>query len=221
MGKKGAEIRKTPRERIEDARLYLCCGVRSGDDLERLLREAVEGGADVIQLREKSLGADEILAAAKVFRRVADETGALFVLNDDPLLAVEADADGVHVGQEDLSSAEAREVVGAERIVGLSTHREDQLLEAIADEQIDYFSVGPVWKTPTKQGRPAAGLDYVDLAASRAGDRIWFAIGGIDADNLGDVLDRGAERICVVRAIADAESPGAAAEELKRAVLSR
>ncbi|MFM9043697.1 MAG: thiamine phosphate synthase [bacterium] len=212
---------ETPRERISDARLYLCCGSRESAEMESLLEQAIEGGVDVIQLREKSGGRDEILGAAEIFRRVADRTGALFVLNDDPELAIEVGADGVHVGQDDLASSEARRVMGEERIVGLSTHREDQMEAALVDDAIDYFSVGPVWPTPTKEGRPAAGLEYVDLAASRAGGRPWFAIGGIDSSNLSEVLDHGARRVCVVRAIADAADPRSAALALKQAILDR
>jgi thiamine-phosphate pyrophosphorylase len=219
-GSDGAATR-TPRERIAEARLYLCCGSREETEMESLLEQAIEGGVDVIQLRDKDGTRDEILRAAEVFRRVADRTGALFVLNDDPELAMEVGADGVHVGQDDRKSADARQVMGEERIVGLSTHREDQMETALADDAIDYFSVGPVWPTPTKEGRPAAGLGYVELAASRAGDRPWFAIGGIDSSNISQVLDHGARRVCVVRAIAEAVDPRAAATALKQAILDR
>ena len=211
----------TPRTRLLESRLYLCCGADEPRALETLLAQAVAGGVDVIQLREKNLGREEIIRSAEVFRKVADQSGALFVLNDDPDLAVEVGADGVHVGQDDRASAEARAVIGQEKIVGLSTHRPEQMVLAIANEEIDYFSVGPVWETPTKQGRPAAGLGYVELAASRAGERPWFAIGGIDRGNIAQVLDRGAGRVCVVRAIAGARDPRAAATELKQAILDR
>lgn len=221
MAASGETDQSTPRMRLRDARLYLCCGVAEPTELETLLSEAVAGGVDVIQLREKNLGSEEILRSAAVFRKVADQTGVLFVLNDDPELALEAGADGVHVGQDDRSSAEARAVIGEEKIVGLSTHRPEQLELALADDGIDYFSVGPVWETPTKQGRPAAGLEYVEQAASRAGDRPWFAIGGIDRQNIDQVLDRGASRICVVREIADAPDPRTAASNLKQAILRR
>ena len=210
---------RTPRDRLLDARLYLCCDARESGELEELLSRAVEGGVDVIQLREKTGDRQAILRASEIFRSVADRSGALFVLNDDPELALEVRADGVHVGQDDLASVEARKVVGPERIVGLSTHSPSQLEEALDDVEIDYFSAGPVWETPTKQGRPAAGLDYVSLVAERAGSRPWFAIGAIDSGNIGRVLEAGARRICVVRAIADASYPREAARELKQAIL--
>lgn len=198
-----------------DARLYLCCDARDPDTLEPLLTGAAEGGVDVIQLREKGLDRETLEAAAGVFRRVADRTGSLFVVNDDPHLAVEVGADGVHVGQDDVSAADARELVGEDRIVGLSTHRPEQLDEALGDPSIDYFSVGPVWETPTKQGRPAAGLDYVSYAVASGTERPWFAIGGIDEGNLAEVTGRGATRICVVRAIADSPNPSEAARRLR------
>lgn len=210
---------ETPRSRLLEARLYLCCGAREPTELESMLSAAVEGGVDVIQLREKAEGRERILAAAEIFRAVADRTGALFVLNDDPELAVAVGADGVHVGQKDRASAEARAIVGPDRIVGLSTHDESQLAQAVDDTAIDYFSVGPVWETPTKQGRPAAGLEYVSLAAERAGGRPWFAIGAIDTGNIGQVIEAGARRACVVRAIADSPEPAKAAFELKQAIL--
>lgn len=210
----------TPRERLGEARLYLCCGARESGELESLLTRAVEGGVDVIQLREKSDDREEILRAAGIFRSVADRSGALFVLNDDPELAVAVDADGVHVGQEDQATADARRIVGSDRIVGLSTHDPSQLEGALEDPEIDYFSAGPVWETPTKQGRPAAGLDYISLVSESAGSKPWFAIGAIDAGNIGEVLEAGARRVCVVRAIADADDPLRAARGLKQAILS-
>lgn len=208
----------SPRERISNCRLYLCCNAREPAALEDLLTGAVEGGVDVIQLREKSADRDRIEKAAEVFRAVAGRTGALFVLNDEPELALEVGADGVHLGQEDSSPERAREILGERPLIGLSTHRTSQLEWALADPDIDYFSVGPVWKTPTKPGRPPAGLDYVSSAAAVGGDRPWFAIGGIDSGNLVQVLERGATRICVVRAIADADDPCAAARCLKDAL---
>jgi thiamine-phosphate pyrophosphorylase len=172
---------------------------------------------DMVQLRDKRAGDPELLAAAPLFRRVCDEHEALFWLNDRPDLALRAGADGVHVGQ-DQAVENVREQVGRELLVGLSTHSPEQLERALATDA-DEISVGPVCETPTKAGRPAAGLEYVRHAAERAGGRAWFAIGGIDLDNVRDVRAAGAERIVVVRAIRDAEDPGAAAAAL-RAVLA-
>lgn len=203
------------RERLRTARLYFVCEARPVTDLETLLRAALTGGADIVQLREKELGRAEIERAAATFRRVADTFSALFVVNDDPELARICDADGVHVGQDDVSAEQAREVLGPDAIVGLSTHSEEQIA-ASAGRPVDYISVGPIWETPTKEGRPAVGLDLVRHAAGQA-PHPFFAIGGVDTDNAEEVVDAGAERLCAVRAIRDAADPAAAATALRQA----
>jgi thiamine-phosphate pyrophosphorylase len=203
------------RERLRTARLYLCCDARpAGEDPEALLRAALGGGVDVIQLREKELGRSEIERAAGIYRRVADTFSALFMVNDDPELAHACDADGVHVGKHAEVEA-ARELLGPDAIVGLSTHSESEIAAA-AELPVDYIAVGPVWETPTKPGRPAVGLELVAHAAAHA-TRPFFAIGGIDAGNAEQVVRAGARRLCVVRAIRDAADPAAAAAELRRA----
>jgi thiamine-phosphate pyrophosphorylase len=200
----------SPRERLDTARLYLVCDARP---LE-WLRAALRGGVDLVQLRDRSLDDPGLIDAAAAFRTAAREGGALFLLNDRPDLVEACGADGVHVGQDDATPAQARAIVGAERIVGRSTHAPAQADAAERDPDVDYLAVGPVHATPTKPGRPAAGLEYVEYAA-RAVTKPWFAIGGLDAGNVDDVLARGAERIVVVRAIADAEDPEAAARALE------
>ena len=204
------------RERLRTARLYLCCGARpNGEDPEPLLRAALNGGVDIVQLREKELPRREIELAALTFRRLCDTHSALFVVNDDPDLARSCDADGVHVGQDDTPASEARAVLGPDAIVGLSTHSEEQIA-ASAEQPADYISVGPVWETPTKKGRPAVGLELIRHAAQSA-PHPFFAIGGIDPGNATQVVDAGARRLCVVRAIRDADDPTAAAEGLRNA----
>ena len=197
------------RERLRRARLYLV--VEAG--AEHVLAPALRGGVDMVQLRDKHAGDESILRAAARFRAHCDEHGALFWLNDRPDLALESRADGVHVGQDDQPVAEVREQVGAGMLIGLSTHSPEQFDAALRSEA-DQLSVGPVWETPTKEGRPAAGLEYVRYAARRGAGRPWFAIGGIDADNLGQVVEAGAERVVVLRAIRDAADPEAAARTL-------
>ena len=204
------------RERLRRARLYFVTDVRPG--LEELLAAALAGGVDMVQLRDKSASDDELVRAAAVFRRLCDEHDALFWLNDRPDLAAACGADGVHVGQDDMPAAEARRVAGEDVLVGLSTHSPSQLDAALASGDADQLSVGPVWATPTKEGRPAAGLDYVRYAASVAGERPWFAIGGIDPGNVRDVIAAGASRVVVVRAIRDADDPHAAAAALREAL---
>jgi thiamine-phosphate pyrophosphorylase len=209
------------RERIADSRLYFVCdGARPPAELERLLDEALAGGTDLIQLRDKYAGDERIREAAAIFRAAADRAGVPFLINDRPDLVRPLGADGVHVGQDDVPVAEARRIAGPDAIVGLSSHSPEQLDEAEArtgDDRSDYLSVGPVWETPTKLGRPAAGLEYVSYAARHA-SLPWFAIGGIDAGNLAEVRAAGAERVVVVRAIADSDSPESAARALAAAL---
>ena len=181
-----------------------------------MLAPALAEGVDVFQLREKAGGDDAVLEAAAVARRLCREAGALFVLNDRPDLVDAAGADGVHVGQDDVPVSEARAVVGPDRIVGLSTHTEAQA-DAADAAGVDYFAVGPVHATPTKEGRPAIGLDPIRHAAATAATP-WFAIGGIDETNVHEVLEAGARRIVVVRAIAEAGDPARATRTLKEAL---
>src|SRR3954454_18750029 len=199
----------TPRERLADTRLYLVCDARPRAFLDAALR----GGADLIQLRDKTLSDDELVAAAETLRAAAHAHGALFILNDRPDLVEACDADGVHVGQDDGTPAQARATVGPDRIVGRSTHAPDQADAADADPDVDYLAVGPVHATPTKPGRPAAGLEYVKYAASTVG-KPWFAIGGLDRETLPEAVRAGAKRAVVVRAITDATDPENAAREL-------
>lgn len=203
------------RERLRTARLYLCCEARPhGADPGALLSAALRGGVDIVQLRERSLPRREVELAAQTFRRLCDAHGALFIVNDDPDLARTCDADGVHVGQDDMDVEEVRKILGPDAIVGLSTHTEQQIA-ASAEQPVNHISVGPIWETPTKQGRPAVGLELISHAAAHA-PHPFFAIGGIDAANAGRVVEAGAQRLCVVRAIRDAANPAAAAEELRR-----
>jgi thiamine-phosphate pyrophosphorylase len=201
------------RERLRRARLYLVVEAAA----EPVLGPALRGGVDMVQLRDKDADDEAILRAAARFRSLCDEHGALFWLNDRPDLACEAGADGVHLGQDDTPVAEARERVGEDTLIGLSTHSPAQF-DAALRSGADQLSVGPVWETPTKAGRPAAGLDYVRYAAERGAGVAWFAIGGIDAGNVGEVVAAGAERIVVVRAIRDAADPERAAAALRAAL---
>jgi thiamine-phosphate pyrophosphorylase len=178
---------------------------------------ALRGGVDMVQLREKRADDSEVLRAAARFRSLCHEHGALFWLNDRPDLALEAGADGVHLGQDDAPVESVREQVGDALLIGLSTHSPSQFDAGVRSEA-DQLSVGPVWETPTKEGRPATGLSYVRYAASRGGERPWFAIGGIGPDNLSEVVAAGARRIVVVRAIRDAADPEAAAARLRAAL---
>ncbi len=201
------------RQRLAWTRLYFVCdALPHGQPPEPMLNAALSGGAGMIELREKELDRELIWPAANTFRRIADTYTALFIVNDDPDLARELRADGVHIGQEDVTPARAREVLGPAAIIGLSTHSRKQI-EAAAAEPVDYISVGPIWETPTKEGRPGTGLGLIREAAEIA-SLPWFAIGGIDPENIGEVIAAGAKRVCVVRAIRDAADPRAAARSL-------
>jgi thiamine-phosphate pyrophosphorylase len=209
--------------RLRSARLYFVCEARPGDgDPYPLLEAAVRGGVDVIQLREKAPRcAEELIALSEPFRRVAAEREVLFFLNDEPALIGACGADGVHVGQDDAPVAAAREEAGPDALVGLSTHTPAQFDAALAARgtaRPDQVSAGPVWETPTKPGRPAAGLDLIRHAARTAPDEPWFAIGGIDGSNIGEVRSAGATRAVVVRAIRNAGDPEAAARDLRDAL---
>jgi thiamine-phosphate pyrophosphorylase len=207
------------RARLAAARLYLVCGgstangSAAGAALPDLLRAAIAGGVDVVQLREKHLPDDELVAVANAARALCERFGALLIVNDRPLVAREVGADGVHVGQDDMPVEEVRELVGPELLVGLSTHSPDEV-DAVDAELLDYIGVGPVHATPTKPGRPAVGLELVRHAAANA-PVPFFAIGGIDAANAPEAIAAGARRLCVLRAIAAAEEPEHAARELR------
>jgi thiamine-phosphate pyrophosphorylase len=205
------------RQRLQWARLYLVCDARPhGDDPEALLNAAMSGGARMIELRDREHPRNVVERSGHTFRRLANTYGALFIVNDDPHLALELRADGVHVGQDDMKPAEARRIMGSDAIIGLSTHSREQI-EGATKEPVDYISVGPIWETPTKEGRPATGLDLIREAAEIA-EKPWFAIGGIDTGNVDEVVSAGAERLCVVRAIRDAANPRDAATKLFDAV---
>jgi thiamine-phosphate pyrophosphorylase len=198
------------RDRLAAARLYVVTGNRP--DLAEFLDAILGAGVDVVQLREKDAEAGDLLRWGEGFREASERHGALFIVNDRPDAAFALDADGVHLGQDDLPPHVARELLGEDVIVGLSTHSPAQW--DVAAPEADYLCIGPVWETPTKPGRPAAGLEAVRHAASSDEQRPWFAIGGITEENLPEVLATGATRIVVVRAITEAAHPGDSVELL-------
>jgi thiamine-phosphate pyrophosphorylase len=189
---------------LERARLYLIC---DAGQVERAPLEEI----DILQLRDKDAPPDELLAAARIAAGRCADHDVLFIVNDHPQLARESRADGVHLGQDDVAVLVARMILGEGMLIGLSTHTPDQVDAAAG---ADYIGVGPVHATPTKPGRPAVGLELVEYAARRA-TIPFFAIGGIDASNVAAVRAAGAHRIAVVRAIADAPDPAAAARALR------
>lgn len=217
-----------PRTRLAAAALYLCTDARrERGDLAEFAEAALAGGVDVIQLRDKGspgeqrfgpLEARQELAALDVLADAARRHGALLAVNDRADIARAAGADVLHLGQDDLPLPTARDIIGARPVIGRSTHDVAQMRTAAACAAVDYFCVGPCWPTPTKPGRPAAGLDLVRAAASLGTDKPWFAIGGVDAQRLPELLAAGARRVVVVRAITAAEDPRAAAQQLSAAL---
>jgi thiamine-phosphate pyrophosphorylase len=198
---------------LKDARLYLCTGSRARTgDLEQFLDAVLANGVDIVQLREKGLEAREEIRLLEVFAAAADRHGALFAVNDRADVARAVRAQVLHLGQDDLPVPIAREIVGPDVLIGRSTHSPAQADAARVEAGVAYYCCGPTWTTPTKPGRPAAGVELIRHAAAAQDERPWFAIGGIEnLERLDAVLAAGARRAVVVRAITEAEDPGAAA----------
>ena len=195
-------------------RLYLCTSDRS--DLARFVAACIAGGVDVVQLRDKDLDARALLRRAAVVREVCVDSGVPFILNDRPDLALEAGADGVHVGQDDIPPSAARRILGDGALIGLSTHgRED--LAASLDEPVDYVSAGPVTATPTKPGRPGVGLDYIRYAVEHAGRTVWVT-GGASPATVASIVGAGGRHIVAVRWLTEASDPEQAARRLRLAL---
>lgn len=201
------------RARLAQARLYLCTPDRP--DLETFLDQVLAGGVDVVQLREKGIEARRELELLETVAAVCERHGALWSVNDRADVALASGADVLHLGQEDLPVPLARSIIPDDVLVGRSSHDPAQVSAAAVEDGVDYFCVGPTWETPTKPGRPAAGLSLLAHAASLGTDRPWFAIGGITEDNLAEVLDAGASRVVVVRALTEAKDPQEAARRLR------
>ena len=203
-----------PRRSLSDARLYLCVDARERQgDLAEFLDTVLSHGVDIVQLRQKGIEAKHELAALMVFADACQRHGALLAVNDRADVAWACGAPVLHLGQDDLPVSVARAIVAEDVLIGRSSHTESEAAAAAVEEGVDYFCVGPCWPTPTKPGRAAPGLPLVAYASGLRTTRPWFAIGGIDLGNLDQVLDAGARRVVVVRAITEAADPGAAAAE--------
>jgi thiamine-phosphate pyrophosphorylase len=207
---------------LPEARLYLCTDARREQgDLPEFLDAVLEAGVDVVQLREKNLEAADELELLALFADACRRHGRLLAVNYRADLAFAAGADILHLGQRDLDPRTARRIVGPDTVIGLSSHSTAEANAAAEAAEVGYFCIGPVWPTPTKPGRPHTGLDPIREMAGRAVARPWFAIGGIDESSLDLVLDAGATRVVVVRAITDAEDPGAAAKRIAGRLAAR
>lgn len=204
-------------DRLAASRLYLCVDSRSRTgDLVELLDAVLSNGVDIVQLREKGLEAREEIRLLEQFADAAARHGALFAVNDRADVAHAVSSPVLHLGQDDLPVPAAREILGPDVLIGRSTHSPGQCDAARVEPGVGYYCCGPTWTTPTKPGRPAAGLALIEHAARTQDDRPWFAIGGIEnLDRLDQVIARGARRVVVVRAITEAEDPGAAARAFR------
>ncbi|WP_017581719.1 thiamine phosphate synthase [Nocardiopsis valliformis] len=210
------------RKRLDTSLLYLCTDARTErGDLAEFADAALAGGVDIIQLRDKGLEARQELAALETMREACERYGAMLAVNDRADIARAVRADVLHLGQRDLPVPMARDIVGADPVIGRSNNDPEAAARSAEEPGSDYFCVGPTWATPTKPGRPAAGLELVERAAALDTDRPWFAIGGIDLTNIDRVLSAGATRVVVVRAITEAEDPRAAANALKARLTAR
>jgi thiamine-phosphate pyrophosphorylase len=215
----GADPSSKRRARLAEARLYLVCGAspdggeQSQAGLASLLRGAIAGGVDIVQLREKHMPDHEMAAIAREARALCECLRALLIVNDRPSVARDAGADGVHVGQDDMPASEVRALLGPQALIGVSTHSPEQI-DAIDASVVDYIGVGPIHETPTKPGRQAVGVELIRYAAAHA-PVPFFAIGGLHVGNLAEALAAGATRVCVLRAVADATEPERAARELR------
>ena len=201
---------------LSDANLYLCTDRRgSFEEFGDFVRRAFSGGVDIIQLRDKKLEAKQELKYLEILSEAAREFQSLWAVNDRADIAQLSEADVLHVGQEDISPVDARKLVLPSTSIGLSTHSEIEAFEASVNPSVYYFAVGPCWPTPTKPGRPAPGLDLIKYVSSLKVDKPWFAIGGIGFEEVPQVIDAGATRIVVVRAITNSDNPELAAKRLK------
>jgi thiamine-phosphate pyrophosphorylase len=210
------------RTRLADARLYLCTdGRRDRGDLVPFLDAVLGHGVDIVQLREKGLEAGEELALLAVFAAACARHGALLAVNDRADVALAAGADVLHLGQDDLPVPVARQILGPGPVIGRSSHSPEQAAAAAGEAGVDYFCAGPLWETPTKAGRPGTGLGLLSAVDGLGTTRPWFAIGGISRERLDSVLAAGATRVVVVRALTQADDPGAAAAALTRRLDAR
>lgn len=212
-----AQVAGAKRERLGRVRIYLITDASPRvAPIERFLREAVAGGVGMVQLREKDMPDGALLDVAARCTVICRSLGVPFIVNDRVDIALASGADGVHVGQDDLPVATVRELVGERLIVGLSTHSAEQI-ETASHLDVDYIGVGPIWETPTKEGRAAVGTELVRFAAEHA-KQPFFAIGGVDPNTVGDVLRAGGRGVSVLRCITRAADPKEAAFDLLRQI---
>lgn len=207
---------------IDGRSLYLCTPDRP--DLAEFVAECITGGVDIVQLRDKYHDARPLIDRARIVQAVCRDLDTPFILNDRPDLALEVDADGVHVGQDDAPVHLARKILGSEKIVGLSTHHPNEFSAGL-HETVDYLSVGPIVATPTKPGREPTGIDYVSRARELTDAQLpqvtslpFFVTGGVTPETIPDIVAAGARRFVVVRYLTESDEPRKAAQRLRTAI---
>lgn len=204
---------------LANKKLYLVTNsdkFENDDDFLDAVASSLKGGVDIIQLREKNAPANRIIELGKKIKLLCAEYGATFIVNDRVDIAYILEADGVHLGQDDMDVDSARKILGHNAIIGISTHAPEQALKAVSDGA-DYIGAGPVFTTPTKPGRQSVGLDYVKWVSENISIPA-FAIGGIDLDNVNEVLNTGLKRVAVVRAIINSQNPEKSANQFLKLI---
>ena len=199
---------------MSQRRLYLCVAHR--EDMALFLPSVLRGGVDVVQLREKDLPIDRQITPARLMLSICRDFDVPFIVNDSPELALEVGADGVHVGQEDVSVAACRALLGDDAIIGLSTHSREEF-DAALPQPATYFSAGPLVPTPTKPGRSGTGLAYA-LECQARSDRPVYVTGGVSADNIGSLVEAGLRHFVVVRSLTEATDPETSARAIRGAL---
>ena len=199
-------------DKLRQAKLYLVTSPQP--NIIGIVEAALKGGLKLVQHREKTAPDAERLEMAIALRKLCHQYDALFIVNDRVDLALASQADGVHLGQTDVPMAVARQILGPDKIVGRSTTNPKEMERAI-EEKADYIGVGPIFATPTKVGKAAVGFEYIKYAQEHA-PMPWYCIGGINTENLPDVIAAGAERAAIVRAVMEAQDPSAITQSLKR-----
>lgn len=202
--------------KLNNVNLYLCINYR--DNFYNIVEQSLLGGVNIIQFRDYITCDKEAINIIYKAQKVITKYNALLSINNRPDIARIVKADILHLGQDDIDIMHARYIVGDKMIIGLSTHNKEQIDKAISCKEVDYFSVGPIWKTPTKPNREACGIDIVEYAIKKS-NKPFFAIGSIDIKNIDQLIKLGVTKVAVVRAILDSDNPYIASMELSQKLI--
>lgn len=178
------------------------------------VKAMIEGGIKIIQYRDKTKSIKEKVKEAREIRELCKRNGVIFIVNDHVDIAILIDADGVHIGQDDMDPSDVRKLIGDNKIIGLSTHSEEQGMKAYLNPDVDYIGVGPIFPTTTKDTAPV-GLGYLEYAVKNL-HLPFTAIGGIKEHNLHEIISRGAKNVCLVSDIVGADNITEKVKELQK-----